>query len=424
MKPNWNNQTVFIGDNIDIMRAMNTESVDEICTDPPFNKNKRFDHVFEKGKRTIGFDDAWTMDDERKEEFEDLRQWKPNLFQICRLAGLMHSRGMQGYLVFMATRLIECHRLLKETGSMYLHCDHSANAYLRMLMDGIFKEKNFRNEIVWHYPNRLSQKGFPFPRLHDTILCYSKSENYVKKELLVKEWEVSRTQSRRQKKGYEYYKGTLVVYDEQKARKDGIDLDKIDFKRGKTGRKRINSVWVIDALNSMAKERSGWVTQKPLALYSRMIMASSNPGDMILDPFCGCATTLVAAENAGRQWVGIDRHPEAEKQVVQQLNKLNEGTEDWMRKVRIERKHPKRQRKSLSAKQKETAFSYLFTKQDGKCLGCGEAPGRKHLDIDHNRPISRGGDNDIGNLQLLCGHCNSLKGNGTMEELLKKLGNL
>lgn len=260
MKPNWNNQSVFIGDNIDIMRAMNTESVDQICTDPPFNKKKKFDHVFENGKRQPGFDDAWTMDDARKEEFEDLRKWKPTLFQVCRLAGQMNSRGMQGYLVFMATRLVECHRLLKETGSMYLHCDHSANTYLRMLMDGIFGHENFRNEIVWKYGLGGSSPRY-WSRKHDTILFYVKTDKYT------------------------FHKPT--------------EPSTSAMMKGKP--KGMTAIWDIPSLNNMAKERSGWATQKPVALYSRMIEASSNPGDVIFDPFCGCATTLVAAENAGRQ---------------------------------------------------------------------------------------------------------------------------
>ena len=400
MKPNWKNQTVFIGDNIDIMRAMNTESVDQICTDPPFNKNKRFDHVF-GGKKERGFDDAWTMDDARKEEFEDLRQWKPALFQVCRLAGLMHSKGMQGYLVFMATRLIECHRLLKETGSMYLHCDHSANVYLRLLMDGIFGEKNFLNEIAWCYSTPANTRKW-FPRKHDTIFSYAK-----KKGMNTFNLDAVRVP---------YARGSKL---DGKGWETGQKYSKEDVEKGK-----VMTDWWPDCtpVQRLIKERSGWATQKPLALYSRMILASSNPGDVIFDPFCGCATTLVAAENAGRQWIGIDRHEEAEKQVVQQLNKLNEGSEDWLRKVNIERKPPKRQRKMLTAKQREQAFRYLFTKQDGKCLGCGHAPGKKYMHIDHDRPIARGGDNDIGNLQLLCGPCNIKKGHGTMEELLKKLG--
>lgn len=430
MKPNWNNQSVFIGDNIDIMRAMNTESVDQICTDPPFNKNKRFDHVF-GGKKEKGFDDAWTMDDERKEEFEDLRKWKPALFQVCRLAGLMHSRGMQGYLVFMATRLIECHRLLKETGSMYLHCDHSANAYLRMLMDGVFGQENFRNEIVWSYGKTSNAAAKKFLRGNDTILFYCKN---AKVATFNPQFE-TRLSTRKQQlvdvgyntknmNGQRY----LYIYDEGKVEakiKSGkIEISEFDIVRrvDTTKGNALTTVWEIDHLNSQSKEKSGWATQKPLKLYSRMIEASSNPGDVVFDPFCGCATTLVAAENAGRQWVGIDRHPEAEKQVVQQLTKLNEGSEDWMRKVNIERKPPKRQRKMLTAKQREQAFRYLFVKQDGKCLGCGHAPGKKYMHIDHDRPIARGGDNDIGNLQLLCGPCNIKKGKGTMEELLKKLG--
>ena len=345
------------------------------------------------------------MDDERKEEFEDLRKWKPALFQVCRLAGLMHSKGMQGYLVFMATRLIECHRILKETGSMYLHCDHSANTYLRMLMDGIFGEKNFMNEIVWHYSN-LSAAKRHFPRKHDTILVFAKKKGihtFNPDDVRVPYSESSKNRVK--------YKGSGFA---KKAKGSWINKD------GKIP----DSVWEIPLLKG--NERSGWATQKPLKLYTRMILASSNPGDVVFDPFCGCATTLVAAENAGRQWVGCDRHPEAKKQIIQQLEKLNEGSVDWQRKVNIiDVKRdglPKRQRKMLTAKQRESAFSYLFTKQDGKCLGCGHAPGKKYMHIDHNRPIARGGDNEIGNLQLLCGPCNIKKGKGTMEELLKKLG--
>lgn len=402
MKPNWNNQSVFIGDNIDIMRAMNTESVDQICTDPPFNKNKRFDHVFEKGKRTIGFEDAWTMDDARKEEFEDLRKWKPTLFRVCQLAGLMHSRGLQGYLVFMATRLIECHRLLKETGSMYLHCDHSANTYLRMLMDGIFGEKNFMNEIVWHYSN-LSAAKRHFPRKHDTILVFAKKKGihtFNPDDVRVPYAESSKNRVK--------YKGSGFA---KKAKGSWINKD------GKIP----DSVWEIPLLKG--NERSGWATQKPLALYSRMILASSNPGDIVFDPFCGCATTLVAAENAGRQWVGCDRHPEAKKQIIRQLEKLNEGSVDWQRKVHIIEgaKMETRRRRSLTPKRKKLVTPYLYTKQNGICPGCENHVERKFMDIEHDRPIAKGGDDDIGNLQLLCRNCNAKKGTGTLEELKAKL---
>lgn len=283
MKPNWNNQSVFIGDNIDIMRAMNTESVDQICTDPPFNKNKRFDHVF-GGKKERGFEDAWTMDDERKEEFEDLRQWKPNLFQVCRLAGQMHSRGMQGYLVFMATRLIECHRLLKETGSMYLHCDHSANAYLRMLMDGVFGQENFRNEIVWSYGKTSNAAAKKFLRGNDTILFYCKN---AKVATFNPQFE-TRLSTRKQQlvdvgyntknmNGQRY----LYIYDEEKVdakvKSGKIKMDEFDIVRqvDTTKGNALTTVWEIDHLNSQSKEKSGWATQKPLALYSRMILASS-----------------------------------------------------------------------------------------------------------------------------------------------------
>ena len=151
-KLNCKNQTVFIGDNREVMLGLNSACVDLIATDPPFNRERRFDHNFgsPKGYKP-GFDDkwdGWLMTPQRAEELELLRKCHPQIKRLCDAALEMHSAGMQGYLVMMATRLIECHRLLKETGSIYLHCDHSANAYLRLLMDGIFGQKNFRNEIV------------------------------------------------------------------------------------------------------------------------------------------------------------------------------------------------------------------------------------------------------------------------------------
>ena len=176
--------TVFLGDNLDIMRGLNRRIADAIITDQPFNSNRRHNHNFgtppktKSGQAKPGFDDAWTMDDLRAEEHELLHEQEPDLYHLCALARKMHSPGMQAYLIMMATRLLQCHELLKETGSLFLHCDPTANAYLRLMLDSIFGKQNFRNEIVWHY-GKMSNAGKNFPRNHDTILRYTKSDDWV-----------------------------------------------------------------------------------------------------------------------------------------------------------------------------------------------------------------------------------------------------
>lgn len=433
--PNWKNQTVLIGDNVDIMRAMNSQTADLIATDPPFNKHKKFDHIF-GGKKEFGFDDAWTLHAERNEEHKLLESDHNDLYEVCKIGGKLHSQGMLGYLVFMGVRLIECKRILKQTGSIYLHCDHSANAYLRMLMNGIFGEENFRNEIIWHYENKLRDKRKRvWQNATDTILYYTKTANYT-----------FNPPYQKLAKAKKYAKIKKV---------DGVKVTVKDAS-GKTQymfseKKLVDNVLRIPMITG-SKERTGWATQKPIALYSRIILASTNPGDVVFDPFCGCATTLVAAENAGRQWIGIDRHPEAEKQVVQQLNKLNNGTEtetqdelgkDWGRRVIIINTYEKdkdgkvkkdRNGKFISQKKLPIArtdldatihykkyFNDLYTNQNGMCNGCGRHVDKHIAHIDHKVPRTKGGQDHFGNLQILCSGCNTLKGNRTMAWLMKTL---
>ena len=433
--PNWKNQTVLIGDNIDIMRAMNSQTADLIATDPPFNKHKKFDHIF-GGKKEFGFDDAWTLHAERNEEHKLLESDHNDLYEVCKIGGKLHSKGMLGYLVFMGVRLIECKRILKQTGSIYLHCDHSANVYLRLLMNGVFGEENFRNEIIWHYENKLRDKRKRvWQNATDTILYYTKTANYT-----------FNSPYQKLAKPKKYAKIKKV---------DGVKVTVKDAS-GKTQymfseKKLVDNVLRIPMITG-SKERTGWATQKPIALYSRIILASTNPGDVVFDPFCGCATTLVAAENAGRQWIGIDRHPEVEKQVVQQLNKLNKGTEtetqdelgkDWGRRVIIINTYEKdrngkvkkdKNGKFISQKQLPITrtdlaatipykkhFNDLYTNQNGMCNGCGRHVDKHIAHIDHKVPRTRGGQDHFGNLQILCSGCNTLKGNRTMAWLMKTL---
>lgn len=179
--------------------------------------------------------------------------------------------------------------------------------------------------------------------------------------------------------------------------------------------KKCDAVWEINTkFNSEGRSSiSGWATQKPVALYSRMIEAATNAGDLVLDSFCGCVTTLVAAENAGRQWVGIDRHPEAKKQVVSQLGKLNERSEDWLRKVIIRDDVPVRTDLGKLPHYKKH-FDNLYTRQNGVCAGCGERRDKIVCQVDHKAPKSRGGQDDFSNLNLLCPRCNAIKGARSM----------
>ena len=397
---NVHNQTVFIGDNLDIMRGLNSGIANLICADPPFNKNKKFNHNFgnsgktRAGKVKPGFDDAWTMDDVKEAEHELLSGCHPDLYHVCLMGGKMHSEGMRAYLIMMSTRLLECRRLLSETGSMYLHCDHSANAYLRLLMDGVFGQQNFRNQIAWWYKN-ASRGKYNWAKSHDTILYYAKNAEHVKfnRDAVLVPFESGMT-------AWRYSKGGQA--------------DK-EMPKGKTP----DNVICIPSLNTMAKERSGWATQKPLALYSQLVLASSDPGDLVLDPFCGCATTLVAAENAGRQWVGIDRDEEAENQVKIQLDKLNEQQVDWWRKVIVRTDIPQRTDEEPIPNYRKH-FSDLYTEQNGVCRLCKYKRDAHWMEIDHIVPKSKGGSNHKSNLQILCRRCNSLKGNLKWSEAIAK----
>ena len=232
---------LFQGDNLTILRNMPDASVDLICTDPPFNT----------GKDWGAFSDKW-------------------------------EGGLKGYLKFMEPRLVEMQRVLKDTGSLYLHCDPTASHYLKVMLDGVFGIKQFRNEIVWWYKS-MSPIKRDFPRKHEIILRYTKSKNWV--------FNIQRQP---------YAQSTLQRF------KSSCHFYKSDFYKPHPDGMPIPSVWDMPMLNSCAKERLGYPTQKPVALYERMIKASSHQGDIVLDPFAGSGTTLDAAESLGRHWIGID----------------------------------------------------------------------------------------------------------------------
>lgn len=346
---------LFYGDNLDVLReSIVSESVDLVYLDPPFNSNRAYSVLFreksgeESQAQLEAFDDTWTWTHESEALYRDILQSprtsgrvKDALEAFRRLLG---DNDVLAYLVMMTARLIELHRVLKPTGSLWLHCDPTASHYLKVALDAIFGAENFSNEVIW---KRTAAKGSPMGRLpsnHDSLLVYRKSEATTWNPILLpydmdaldpltaSKYSLVDPDGRR-------YQLTSLLHPEQGKRPNleyelmGVtrtwrwSRDRMEraVKEGRvvqTGPGRVprekryldeqegrlvGDVWAdISPINSRAAERLGYPTQKPLALLRRIIDASSNPGDVILDPFCGCGTTVDAAQMMSRRWIGID----------------------------------------------------------------------------------------------------------------------
>ncbi len=399
---------------------MNSELVDLIYLDPPFNTKRMFSAPVGSKAAGSSFKDMWTWKDVDEHYLGTLAIQHPALARYIASIGIVHSRPMMAYLTYMAQRIVEMHRILKDTGSLYLHCDPTASHYLKHLLDSVFGKNNFRNEIVWHY--RRWTAGKTFQKMHDVILFYSKTANFKFNKLSI---EPTEGQKSKQEKGWDRNsvmidgkrQPQLLVYDRQKvdmAIKEGkinlSDYAKVhDLGSTKT---TANDVWIINYLNSQSKERTGYPTQKPLALLRRIIEASSNPDDIVLDPFCGCATTCVAAQQLDRKWIGIDIEKNATNILIQRLSDDAGLFKDFVATDKVpKRTDVKEIAPSLSVKQN------LYKSQDGKCNACGTAFDIHHLEIDHIIPKAKGGGDYFENYQLLCGNCNRIKGDRPMEYL-------
>ncbi|MBF2754105.1 MAG: site-specific DNA-methyltransferase [Gammaproteobacteria bacterium AqS3] len=271
---------IIIGDNLSVMRKMVDESVDLIATDPPFNKGRDFG----------AYDDRWH--DTRAEEGLLLRARSMAAHEYICWVEEFASQPFANFLVFLGIRITEMHRILKPTGSLYLHCDQTANSYIRLLLDTIFGAKNQRNEIIWCYTGPSSPGTRQFPRKNDTIFWYSKSDRWVfnKDDIRVPYKALGKTGFKKN--------GQYMTDDEHRSY----------LEKGK-----IPESWWNDCTRvaQLAKERTGYPTQKPVSLYERIIKASAPEGGVVLDPFCGSGTTLVAARNLNRRYIGIDSNQEA-----------------------------------------------------------------------------------------------------------------
>ncbi len=345
---------LYYGDNLDILREhVPDESVDLVYLDPPFNSNASYNVLFreqsgeESPAQIMAFTDTWewTQESERTytQEIIENPGTPPSVKEmVAAFRQFIGSNAMMAYLVMMAPRLVELRRVLKPTGSIYLHCDPTASHYLKLLMDAVFGTVNFRSEITWRRTTSHNDAVRNYGALGDIILFYSKTEGFLfnvqhtaySQDHLDNIYKYTDENGRRygtdnlrspgprpnltyEYKGYKPHPNGWTVSLERMKQLDAEG--RLHFPRSKQGRIRkkvyldempgvpVGNIWDdVRPISSHSKERLGYPTQKPLALLERIIQASSNEGDVVLDPFCGCGTAVAAAEKLNRQWIGID----------------------------------------------------------------------------------------------------------------------
>jgi site-specific DNA-methyltransferase (adenine-specific) len=345
--------TLYYGDNLDILRRyLKDETVDLVYLDPPFNSAQSYNAFFSEkdgsaaDSQIRAFEDTWHWDIETRKAYDAITEQPGKVSDVMQaFYTFLGGNDMMAYLTMMSSRLVELRRVLKSTGSLYLHCDPTASHYLKLLCDALMGKENFRNEIVWKRTTAKSLMTRKLPNNHDLILAYQKTEEAQWNEDAVfqpydannLEEKTAQKYCHRDRDGRVYRLDSLInpnpdrpnlTYEflgvrrvwrwtkerMETAYKAGIVIQTkpgtvpqlkryLEEQRGKP----LGDVWDdIPPLNSQANERLGYPTQKPVALLERIILASTNPGGLVLDPFCGCGTTIDAAEKNGRDWIGID----------------------------------------------------------------------------------------------------------------------
>ena len=356
------NRGVYISDNLPFLRSLNDECIDLVCIDPPFAKNDTFvkdddrlrppltEDELSTERRLMqhwgigdpksadeagvahpevvkaGFKDIWSWSNDVHEEWIDsIERDYAGLSKLIDATRHVHGDGTAAYLCYMAVRLIEIHRVLKPTGSLYLHCDHTANGYIRQLLDGVFGPDNFRNEIIWHY-NKWTNTANCYQQNHDTIFWFVKTQRapYFK-QYGAPTARMERLRRTGYNTGSSDGKKILRVYDRVKAREqirkaeaEGRTVYYVDTPLEGV---RMPDVWDISVLNGQSKERTGYSTQKPWVLAKRIIEGSTRPNDVVLDCFAGCAYAAIAAEKTDRRWVACDINPRSWTVVKRQFAK-------------------------------------------------------------------------------------------------------
>ena len=397
---NYKPGTLYLSDNLPVLRGMDSGTVDLIYLDPPFNSKREYRAPIGSKAEGQKFDDTWRWDELDVRWLGEIARRSPALAAVVEAARLTQGDGTAAYLAFIGIRLLEMQRVLKPTGSIYIHCDPTANAYLRVAMDAVFGKGHFRNEIAWCYSTGGASKR-RFAQKHDVLIAYGGPDAIFNTQRVP----YTSAMSRDPKHAHKFHPDGKIMLD-----------------------------WWEDIapLNPQAKERTGWATQKPLALLQRIIRASSNPGDVVLDPFAGCATALVAAAMEGRRWVGIEACEAANDILQVRLSEADMGELGaGAAKARVCRRPPKRtdvdsdepRRGSKPWRTRENV-DFLYGRQRGDCTGCTRHYQAKDFAVDHVVPRAAGGSNELDNLQLLCGHCNSIKGDRDMDYLRARLAEL
>jgi len=344
---------LYYGDNLEILRKyIPDESVDLIYLDPPFNSQRAYNVIFhdqtgkEPASQIQAFEDTWTWRGDTQDAFDQIMagNYPAELKDMMKaFKEFMGTTNLMAYLTMMAIRLVELRRVLKETGSLYLHCDPTASHYLKMLLDQIFGVTNFRNEIIWQRTQPKSHMSNRFPNTHDIVFWYARTERascnlqykphdpeYIEKFYKHIDKKTGRLYTLdnllnpnkdRPNLTYEFPPGSGLIrvwrWTKERMMKAWKDGRIIVPRTGNVPRYKrfldempgtpITDIWTdIEHLHGSSKETLGYPTQKPIALLERIIQTSSNESDLIMDPFCGCGTAVAAAEKLGRKWIGID----------------------------------------------------------------------------------------------------------------------
>ena len=454
-----------------------------IYLDPPFNSNRMFEAPIGSPAEGSGFKDVWRLDDIDLAWHEELRATaNDHLHDVILAAKKTAGPKMMSYLIYMTVRLLEMRRVLKTNGSIFLHCDDRAGAYLRVLMDGIFTTDWYKNEIIWRRTTGRSD-GNKFGRVHDEILYYAgpgatwnpiyrphDPEHIAKKytksdakgrwgpdQIMGPSGGGSRGQSSQPWRGVDpaargrcwsapktgrmakfirrfipdYPEGYPTVH----SRLDALDANgfihwtrtgqpKLKFYlEASPGRRVVDVFDDINKVGRHSKERTAFRTQKPTALVARLVEAATDPGDLVLDPFAGCATTAIAAQKLGRRWAGVDMSPTAVNLVRHRLaeelgldSSLAIARDDTPVRTDLGKIPPPRNN-----------LEWLYGIQEGYCAGCGNHYEAKIIQVDHivakGAPErgGRGGTDHWSNLQLLCGHCNQRKSDHAMSDFVAKI---
>ena len=477
MEQNFPNNALFIGDNLDVLRGMNSKTVDLIATDPPFNtKRNRAGTAGRYADKWRWLDpnadrlpDQWMWNEVHPVWLEQIGDQEPALVQVIEATRKTHDDGIAAFLCFMGVRLLEMKRVLKPTGNIFLHCDHNANGYLRMAMDAIFGHKNFKNEIAWSRKvtgQNLARKKFP--QSHDTIyyyrmgtrsahniqyLPYSKNSTNNDYKYTDQRGRYATFPCTNESGGNRVYEFRGISRAWRFTKEHMEELYQNDMLTQATPASpfrykkyffenegvKVNDFWE-DVTNFGEGEKTGAPDQKPLSAYDRIVRAGSNPGDLVLDPFCGCATTMIAARNLGRRFVGIDRRKNAPLHIINRIlgtsyeiaeeqdnPKFVEFIHDQFTKMGYHYSEQAPARTdfgdtahplppvygSRPASMRRADMVRVLVERWGKrCWGCGfEPPRADYLELDHITPYTRGGSNELDNRALLCPPCNRYKSN-------------